>query len=194
MGELKPGERLLLADGEATVTAARIEQLAEPVTVYNFEVAGWHTYHVGSQEAGWVFVHNRCGGSSARLSRLSDRDFLTELATRVERHGVRKGWGAAGTGPKQGTLKHAYADRLLARYQRMTGQRQHLLREQSWKGGHSVKHGTKGSARPDVFDPTTGAIYDYKFTRSGRGISAAQYRRNAANVRGVTSQTAIFPG
>jgi len=60
MGDLKPGERLLLADGEATVTAARIEQLAEPVTVYNFEVADWHTYHVGSQEAGWVFVHNTC--------------------------------------------------------------------------------------------------------------------------------------
>jgi len=72
MGDLKPGERLLLADGEATVTAARIEQLAEPVTVYNFEVADWHTYHVGSQEAGWVFVHNLCdpGKLTRRLQRL----------------------------------------------------------------------------------------------------------------------------
>jgi hypothetical protein len=60
MGELKPGERLLLADGEATVTAIRIEHLDTPVTVYNFEVADWHTYHVGSQAAGWVFVHNAC--------------------------------------------------------------------------------------------------------------------------------------
>lgn len=61
MGELKPGERLLLAGGQAaTATAVRIERLADPVTVYNFEVADWHTYHVGSQEAGWVFVHNLC--------------------------------------------------------------------------------------------------------------------------------------
>jgi len=70
MGELKPGERLLLADGEATVTAARIEQLAEPVTVYNFEVADWHTYHVGSQEAGWVFVHNTCAEELRRMNLL----------------------------------------------------------------------------------------------------------------------------
>jgi hypothetical protein len=60
MAALKLGERLLLADGAATVTGIRIERLEAPVTVYNFEVADWHTYHVGSQEGGWVFVHNLC--------------------------------------------------------------------------------------------------------------------------------------
>lgn len=34
-----------------------IEQLDTPVTVYNFEVADWHTYYV-SEEA--VLVHNMC--------------------------------------------------------------------------------------------------------------------------------------
>jgi hypothetical protein len=71
MAALKPGERLLLADGEATVTDIRIEHLDRPVTVYNFEVADWHTYHVGTQEAGWVFVHNLCArGSVARLKQI----------------------------------------------------------------------------------------------------------------------------
>jgi hypothetical protein len=71
MGELKPGERLLLADGAATVTDIRIERLETPVTVYNFEVADWHTYHVGSQEAGWVFVHNLCAlGAVAKLKQM----------------------------------------------------------------------------------------------------------------------------
>ena len=61
MGQLKPGEQLLLAGSTtATVTATRIEHLTQPVTVYNFEVADWHTYHVGTPETGWVFVHNKC--------------------------------------------------------------------------------------------------------------------------------------
>ena len=34
------------------------EQLAEPVTVYNFEVEDWHTYYVSEEE---VLVHNDCG-------------------------------------------------------------------------------------------------------------------------------------
>ncbi|MCC7509156.1 MAG: hypothetical protein IT464_07250 [Planctomycetes bacterium] len=73
MGELTPGETLSLAGGPnsgagsttATVTHTRTEHLATPVTVYNFEVADWHTYHVGTA-AGWVFVHNKCNGNSVR--------------------------------------------------------------------------------------------------------------------------------
>ena len=34
------------------------ELLESPVTVYNFEVEGFHTYFVGSTS---VLVHNRCG-------------------------------------------------------------------------------------------------------------------------------------
>ena len=61
MQELTRGETLLLAHGmTATVTNTRIEHMSRPVTVYNFEVADWHTYHVGTPETGWVYVHNTC--------------------------------------------------------------------------------------------------------------------------------------
>jgi len=83
MGELRTGE-VLLRSGEASVTqdkgqvhagqgpsthdfaitatvsSCRVEKLTTPVRVYNFEVADWHTYQVGTA-AGWVWVHNRCG-------------------------------------------------------------------------------------------------------------------------------------
>jgi hypothetical protein len=89
MAALKPGERLLLADGEATVTAIRIEHLETPVTVYNFEVADWHTYQVGSQEAGWVFVHNRCHGNSLRARRHQHRYEIVEISTgKVSKTGI----------------------------------------------------------------------------------------------------------
>jgi hypothetical protein len=62
MHELRPGETLLLTAGRtATVTNTRTEHLTTPAKIYNFEVADWHTYHVGS-DTGWVWVHNRnCG-------------------------------------------------------------------------------------------------------------------------------------
>jgi len=63
MHELQPGETLLITTGRtATVTATRTEYLTTPVKIYNFEVADWHTYHVGSPDTGWVWVHNKnCG-------------------------------------------------------------------------------------------------------------------------------------
>jgi hypothetical protein len=55
---LRPGYLLFLSNGEtATVEALNIETLVEPLTVYNFEVADWHTYFVGSDA---VLVHNSC--------------------------------------------------------------------------------------------------------------------------------------
>ncbi len=41
------GERLLLSGGAtAMVASARTERRPRLVTVYNFELADWHTYHV----------------------------------------------------------------------------------------------------------------------------------------------------
>jgi hypothetical protein len=55
---LKAGTTLVLANGSyADVESIRAERLKEPVKVYNFEVADWHTYYVG--EVG-VLVHNDC--------------------------------------------------------------------------------------------------------------------------------------
>ena len=127
-------------------------------------------------------------------SSLTDEQFLRRIANLAERWGVRNGFGPAGSGPLQGTQKHDYARRLLQRYQIATGQRQHLQTEQSFLGGRRVSYGTPGSSRPDVFDRTTGRVFDYKFTRNPNSpISQAQQARNLANVPGVTSQTAIHP-
>lgn len=58
----------------------------------------------------------------------------------------------------------------------------------------SAARGKKGSARPDVFDISSGTVYDYKFIKvPGRGIPAKQQAKNAANVPGVTSQIEINP-
>ena len=49
---------MLTADGEVlTVARVELEVLEEPVKVYNFEVADWHTYYVSEEE---VLVHNDC--------------------------------------------------------------------------------------------------------------------------------------
>jgi hypothetical protein len=53
---------------------------------------------------------------------------------------------------------------------------------------------TPGSARPDVYDPVTGRVNDYKFTiNPGRGIPARQQANNTRNLPHVTSQTEINP-
>ncbi|MBD5465691.1 MAG: hypothetical protein HDR22_07720 [Lachnospiraceae bacterium] len=52
------GDKVLTADGEVLAVArVELEVLEEPVRVYNFEVADWHTYYVSGEE---VLVHNDC--------------------------------------------------------------------------------------------------------------------------------------
>jgi hypothetical protein len=125
---------------------------------------------------------------------MSDLDFVQRIATKAESTGVRLGHGGAGTGPAQGTWKHNYAKGVLERYQRMTGQKTDLIPENSYLGGSPASYGTAGSARPDVFNPVTGRLFDYKFVRNpGQGLRSRQRARNAANVPGVTSQHEINP-
>ena len=58
--ELRAGDRLQLVNGEyVVVEQVQHEILESPVTVYNFEVADFHTYYVGDTG---VLVHNKCGG------------------------------------------------------------------------------------------------------------------------------------
>ncbi len=57
-GELTPGMRVLTAN-EKWLTTERVEEKQGRATVYNFEVADFHTYFVGMQAA---WVHNQgCG-------------------------------------------------------------------------------------------------------------------------------------
>ncbi len=56
---LRSGDKLVLVNGEyAIVEKIQHEILEQPITVYNFEVEGFHTYYVG--DIG-ILVHNMCG-------------------------------------------------------------------------------------------------------------------------------------
>ena len=57
--DLRAGDILVTVNGEYVILEqVQHEILESPVTVYNFEVEGFHTYHVGEQS---LLVHNRCG-------------------------------------------------------------------------------------------------------------------------------------
>jgi hypothetical protein len=192
-GELEVGDRLMNLRGESVVVED-IRRRPVPEAVYNFSVAGLHTYFVGQ---GGIWVHNNSGSgcgvpgglgnNAGRYVNHTDGQFLGEIAARAESK-------IGGTGAVAGTHKHTYAEELLDRYQSMTGQRQNLVTERSFLNGQQVPRGSAGSARPDVYDPASGAVYDYKFTiNPGRGIPAVQQSNNARNLPHVTSQTEINP-
>lgn len=141
-----------------------------------------------------VLVHNCSGGTAPNGKACScngstnptDLELIQAIATRAE-HKI------GGTGAVNGTLKHSYAEKLLKRYQSIYGSRG-LIPEQSYLGYIPVKKGTKGSARPDVFSPATGIIYDYKFLiHPGRGIGRRQADLNANNVPGATLTIEVNP-
>ena len=56
--DLKISDKLLLSSGKCvTIEEIQVEQLSEPETTYNFEVADFHTYYVSESN---VLVHNKC--------------------------------------------------------------------------------------------------------------------------------------
>jgi hypothetical protein len=82
----------------------------------------------------------------------------------------------------------------MKRYQRRTRQRSHLKVEESYLNGQIKPRGTPGSARPDLYDPITGDVYDYKFTTNpGNGISSRQQIHNANNLPKIGQQVEINP-
>ena len=112
------------------------------------------------------------------ISGRSNPDLMGEVATRAE---VRIGRPGAAAG----SSKHAYARRLLERYQRRYGNRR-LETEASFKGGSPARYGEKGSVRLDVYDTQTGDVYDYKFTQHpGQGISQKQQDKIRREVPGT---------
>ena len=65
--QLKAGDRLQLLNGEyVIIEQVQHELLESPVTVYNFEVKGFHTYFVGETS---VLVHNSCGDKYYKATR-----------------------------------------------------------------------------------------------------------------------------
>ena len=70
--QLRAGDRLQMLNGEyVIIEQVQHEILESPVTTYNFEVEGFHTYHVGNLE---VLVHNRCGDSPQSPVKLSKHE------------------------------------------------------------------------------------------------------------------------
>ena len=64
-GDLVEGDEIYLLDGTtAYVTNSELERLAEPMKVYNLEVADFNTYFVGNEA---VLVHNTCSEHSKKL-------------------------------------------------------------------------------------------------------------------------------
>lgn len=122
-----------------------------------------------------------------KYSGLTDEQFAQEIARRAEKK-------IGGTGAAAGSRKHSYAERFMKRYQKMTKQRTHLEVEESYLNGQIKPRGTPGSARPDLYDPITGNVYDYKFTTNpGNGISSRQQFHNAVNLPKTGQQVEINP-
>lgn len=152
----------------------------------------------GAEAAGTMLglvVGARAGlPKKAPASALSDEAFVQRVATKAESTGVRLGKGAAGTGPEQGIWKHDYAKRVLRRYQKATGRKLDLVTEESYLNKGPASYGDPGSSRPDVFNPKTGKLFDYKFVKNpGKGLRAAQKAKNLKNVPNVKEQVEINP-
>ena len=87
-GELRRGSALLTKDG-VVVHVDTIERREGKFKVYNFEVAGNHTYYASPLG---VLVHNACGGSAGKRPRYYRKKTLTDA------------WDAAADGPNGGKL------------------------------------------------------------------------------------------
>jgi hypothetical protein len=60
VASLTVGDRLLEPDG-STLTVESVQATGRVETVFNFEVAGTHTYFTRVADGRWTLVHNDCG-------------------------------------------------------------------------------------------------------------------------------------
>jgi hypothetical protein len=78
---LLPGDKVLLASGEeSTIESVDTEALEKSLTVYNFEVADWHTYFVGESA---VLVHNSCAADPSKMYN-ADQQALNALGKELK--------------------------------------------------------------------------------------------------------------
>ena len=71
---LRAGDILVLVNGEyVVVEKVQHELLEAPVKVYNFQVADYHTYYVGTDG---VLVHNKCGNDFKKYTPGKIADYL----------------------------------------------------------------------------------------------------------------------
>lgn len=78
--KLRAGDIFVLQNGKyVIVKKVQHEILEAPITVYNFEVADFHTYYVGESA---VLVHNACG-----VKNTADQDAVIQLAKDAKKSG-----------------------------------------------------------------------------------------------------------
>lgn len=70
-GNLLVGDEVYLIDGStAFITGAELEKLAEPIKVYNLEVADFSTYFVGDEA---VLVHNYTPSEKTQVQNMPEK-------------------------------------------------------------------------------------------------------------------------
>lgn len=89
---LRAGDILVLVNGEyVVVEKIQHELLENPVKVYNFQVKGYHTYHISNT---CILVHNTCNKDNAGSGELSDSE-LRSFGEPGKSQGIRQTNGSA---------------------------------------------------------------------------------------------------
>ena len=82
---LRAGDMLVLVNGEyVVVEKVQHELLENPVKVYNFQVADYHTYYVS--ESG-VLVHNKCPNPNGKKGSQAHQDTVQEVGNDLQNRG-----------------------------------------------------------------------------------------------------------
>jgi len=82
---LRAGDILVLVNGEyVVVEKVQHELLENPVKVYNFQVADYHTYYVS--ESG-VLVHNKCPNPNGKKGSQAHQDTVQEVGNDLQNRG-----------------------------------------------------------------------------------------------------------
>ncbi len=159
--ELKVGDRVRLLNGEIKkVDRLEAESLKHPVKVFNFRVADWHDYYVGTQG---VLVHNAnngktCGvtGNETSYGKSSEKTYQTYTKTNPSTgevySGRTSGYGSPVENVRNRDAKHhmnskgfgpAVLDETSSDYNAIRGREQMLID----KYGHAKSvGGTSGNA------------------------------------------------
>lgn len=119
-GELTPGLRVLTANGK-WLTTERVGGQQTRTTVYNFEVADFHTYFVGKQAA---WVHNEGCGSTNGVGAANAGAELAQRAVNQSNHIF--GPKALGKHKLEGVLDAFKGDKLEA-FKALEGEAQRLV-------------------------------------------------------------------
>ncbi len=178
-GRLDPGDVLLDSNGDPDAILAVERQKRSRTTVHNLTIAGTHTYYVGVDDRSYL-NHNCDVAFLKNVAKIADREVNKQVAASGKRVSART----------LGTMKHKHAEDLINRYQTKIRHRG-LETEISFRGGLLSRYGARGSVRLDVFQSSTGRVWDFKFGRAG--LRSRQLRRILRNTPGATSVTVIRP-